>query len=360
MRKPIPTIFAALSSLTSKCEEKNRKVERIDIGNGYVDEHGEVRFYLRDMQGNNRVTITHSGEALELKTYYPYGIPFTDLAGNDRYLYCDKELDRMNGLDLYDSQARWYDPALVGTTTMDPLAERYYHLSPYSWCAGNPINFIDPNGNVVIFINGMHLNSGGKSEYWNGVDETIKEQLNDNSARYYDGSCGGALNTATKEMFSSNLNPMVRMGYGFFKGKNDAKEIYDNLGETETIKIASHSMGAAYAKGFVLGLQSYAKENGLDHRIKLELDLAPFQSMFQTANSDVETTMTISHWWDGVAGPSFMIGADNIRTRSDNFNLLPTKEHSIDSFNDEIPRFVPKGNIINGGPIKLWEEKGNK
>ena len=40
MRKPVPTIFAALSSQTSKCEEKNGKVERIDIWNGYVDEHG--------------------------------------------------------------------------------------------------------------------------------------------------------------------------------------------------------------------------------------------------------------------------------------------------------------------------------
>ena len=32
------------------------------------------------------------------------------------------------------------------TTTMDPLAEEYYYISPYSWCNNNPINYIDLHG----------------------------------------------------------------------------------------------------------------------------------------------------------------------------------------------------------------------
>jgi hypothetical protein len=31
-------------------------------------------------------------------------------------------------------------------TTQDPLAEKYYSLSPYMYCAGNPLRYIDPNG----------------------------------------------------------------------------------------------------------------------------------------------------------------------------------------------------------------------
>lgn len=40
-------------------------------------------------------------------------------------------------VDITDIQ-RW--------TTPDPLAEKYYDLSPYAFCANNPINFVDPDG----------------------------------------------------------------------------------------------------------------------------------------------------------------------------------------------------------------------
>ena len=52
----------------------------------------------------------------------------------------------MHGLDEYDSEARWYYPAICRTTTMDPLAEKYYATSPYAWCGNNPIRFVDPDG----------------------------------------------------------------------------------------------------------------------------------------------------------------------------------------------------------------------
>ena len=31
-------------------------------------------------------------------------------------------------------------------TGVDPLAEKYYSISPYSYCGGNPINRVDPDG----------------------------------------------------------------------------------------------------------------------------------------------------------------------------------------------------------------------
>jgi hypothetical protein len=44
--------------------------------------------------------------------------------------YNGKEFVEMHGLDEYDSKARWYYPAICRTTTMDPLAEKYYSTSP--------------------------------------------------------------------------------------------------------------------------------------------------------------------------------------------------------------------------------------
>ena len=51
-----------------------------------------------------------------------------------------------NSLDLYYSHARWYDSMIDRTTSQDPLAEKYYEMSPYLWCAANPIKYIDENG----------------------------------------------------------------------------------------------------------------------------------------------------------------------------------------------------------------------
>ncbi len=29
---------------------------------------------------------------------------------------------------------------------MDLLGEKYYHISPYAYCAGDPVNYVDPTG----------------------------------------------------------------------------------------------------------------------------------------------------------------------------------------------------------------------
>ena len=59
-----------------------------------------------------------------------------------------------NSLDLYDSHARFYDSMIGRTTSQDPLAEKYSGVSPYLWCAANPIKFGDKNGMYLKGIDG--------------------------------------------------------------------------------------------------------------------------------------------------------------------------------------------------------------
>ena len=68
-----------------------------------------------------------------------------------RYKYNGKELDRMHGLDWYDYGARHLDAAIVSWPTMDPLAEKYYSISPYAYCGDNQIKAIDVNGDSIYF-----------------------------------------------------------------------------------------------------------------------------------------------------------------------------------------------------------------
>ena len=39
-------------------------------------------------------------------------------------------------------------------TTPDPLAEKYYDFSPYAYCAGDPVNLVDPEGLAWVPRNG--------------------------------------------------------------------------------------------------------------------------------------------------------------------------------------------------------------
>ncbi len=104
-------------------------------------------YILNDYQNNVRAVIGQSGALEEVNGYYPYGgITGAPATGVQPLKYGGKELDRENGLDWLDSQARMYDFIIGRTPTMDPMSEKYYHLSPYLWCAGNPLRFIDLTG----------------------------------------------------------------------------------------------------------------------------------------------------------------------------------------------------------------------
>ena len=131
----------------------NGTLERILTDNGYIQD-GEYFFYIKDYQGNIQVVLNQNSQPVELNSYNPYGalMAATTTEGAQPYKYSAKELDRQNGLDLYDSQARHYDPIIPRTTTIDPLAEKYYSLSPYTWCAANPINLIDEKGDSIAVL----------------------------------------------------------------------------------------------------------------------------------------------------------------------------------------------------------------
>ena len=119
---------------------------------GYVTLSGDApiyHYYLKDHQGNNRIVMNQNGTTVEqVNHYYPFGGLFEEglATSNQNYKYNSKELDRMHGLDWYDYGARHYDMALGRFTTMDPLVEKCYWISSYTYCLNNPANLIDPDG----------------------------------------------------------------------------------------------------------------------------------------------------------------------------------------------------------------------
>ena len=131
-------------------------------------------YYIKDHLGNVRETykIPNAGtkECVQRMQYYPSGLPWEENMNSSEqpHKYNGKEFVEMHGLDEYDSEARWYYPAICRTTTMDPLAEKYYSTSPYAWCGNNPVRFVDPLGMSY------NINSDGSVEQ---VNDSVDNQV---------------------------------------------------------------------------------------------------------------------------------------------------------------------------------------
>ena len=126
-------------------------LERVMTNVGYIDAAtGTHRCFVRDYLGNVRSVIDNSGHVLEHDGYYPYGALANAAASSVQPLkFGGKELERYEGVDDYDFGARWYNATSLTTSTADPLAAETPQLSPYAWCAGNPLRNIDPTGRLA-------------------------------------------------------------------------------------------------------------------------------------------------------------------------------------------------------------------
>lgn len=137
-------------------------IEFVHNPEGYIRYYGPEEhyhfYYIKDLLGNIRETYVHPEagykECIQRMQYYPSGLPWAESAGASEqpWKYNSKEFVEMHGLDEYDSKARWYYPAICRTTTMDPLAEKYYSTSPYTWCGNNFVSIVDPDGRYIEVI----------------------------------------------------------------------------------------------------------------------------------------------------------------------------------------------------------------
>lgn len=128
-------------------------------------------YYIKDHLGNIRETyVRTSGNKFcaQRMQYYPSGLPWDESQGASEqpFKYGSKEFVEMHGLDEYDSEARWYYPAIMRFTAMDPLCEQTPWQSPYVYAANNPVCNVD----------WMGLGAWGFGSVYGGYQMTILDQ----------------------------------------------------------------------------------------------------------------------------------------------------------------------------------------
>ena len=85
--------------------------------------------------------------------YLPFGEPFVDQrTGNysERFRFTGKERDAETGYGYFG--ARYMDHELMTMwLSVDPKADKYPSISPYAYCAWNPMKLVDPDGKDTAF-----------------------------------------------------------------------------------------------------------------------------------------------------------------------------------------------------------------
>ena len=181
------------------------------------------------------------------------------------------------------------------------------------------------------------------------------KQINQ-SLQYIDGSVGG------EKGLPENMSAQYREGVGYQYGKEHVEEIINSLKHTkgviiETLKIFTHSMGAAYGKGFVQAIVDWAKANpekaqGLNISV---YDFAPFQEDKLKAVKGA-TTYQFDNSGDIVVGyglfGSIFAKEEGVEERSKNKG----GSHSISAFINQIQLLQPgKYEYKNGQFVRIGD-----
>jgi len=187
---------------------------------------GVFYYFLKDHLGSNRVVINASGSIVESSSFYPSGMRFGESAikgGNVQpYRHTGLEMQAMHGLNWIDNLARFRTVSDGGGFTgMDPLAEKYYNISPYAYCGGNIVNRIDPTGLEWYWNEGDAKNpvwiEGDKDvDGYDSHNDTYQRDNGTSSDYFYDNNVTEhVLNEVTVTPASSNL------GFSYYNQGNN-------------------------------------------------------------------------------------------------------------------------------------------
>jgi len=183
----------------------------------------------------------------------------------------------------YDYGARFYDPQIGRFHTVDPATEKYYSLSPFTFCGNNPVNIVDPNGADWVI---KSEEKDGKTIY----TITINAKVYNNSGQDLDmDKLKSNITNQVQSIFSSNnvdgnIEVNTTMNLDVVTSLDDVKDT-DHL-----ISIESNS-----------NYDNYAKENGAKYPqktngyadiggLKIVIPLRTTEGIIQGTN-----TRTISH-----------------------------------------------------------------
>ncbi|MBQ5474893.1 MAG: hypothetical protein IIT65_09350, partial [Lachnospiraceae bacterium] len=161
------------------------------------------------------------------------------------YKFNGKDLDQETGYYYYG--ARYYDPSTALWFGVDPLQHKYPEVSPYVYCAGNPVKYVDPDGREKLIFFAPSESNNRISNAANNYPENdgvihiwahgVSNENDKNIGLQYYGNSG----------ISATLNNSVQFEQTILQQSNTYQQNEDN---NKTSIIVLHSCKTGQKDGF--------------------------------------------------------------------------------------------------------------
>ena len=197
-----------------------------------------VYYFHSDHLGSASWITSGAGAAVQHLLYLPFGEHFVNernTAYDERFTFTGKERDAETG--YYYHGAR-FNSSDLGWLSVDPMADKYPSLTPYNYCAWNPVKLVDPDGRV---IKGVSMDSQGNIVLSKGVSKHTR--------RVYEAMSKTKLGTSQFKKMVESATVITfeivkkKLDGGKAHGMTQPGEVSNGIYETATIIISTAKNG---------------------------------------------------------------------------------------------------------------------
>ncbi len=193
LAEPLPTLYITQTNLNFSQNNLLQQFRQNLAGGTEA-----VYYFHSDHLGSASWITSGTGGAVQHLQYLPFGEHFVNEQStgyNERFTFTGKERDAETG--YYYHGAR-FNSSDIGWLSVDPMSDKYPSLTPYNYCAWNPIKLVDKDGEDWIL-------STGNKVYWYAGNYGDKSDL----LHTFNASSGNrnatVINTRTGEKSKMNL-----------------------------------------------------------------------------------------------------------------------------------------------------------
>ena len=276
----------------------------------------------------------------------PFSAHCSLLTAHWTYTFSAKEKDAETGLSYFGS--RYYSSDLSIWLSVDPMSDKYASLSPYVYCADNPIKLVDPNGEEIYVFdeNGKYIERQGEK---GSPDQIAIKKSNGElckSSEYNNGTIQLGLNGSVKQ----NDGTIVNVQSLKIKGDNNALDCFKFVADNSAVEWSLVRTG--YKKGDEgSNYLSNSQENGHENSVNLFIN----------------TKMYIREHWH--SHPSGNLKASSVDYKSaesfrdrngflfDSFRYIPTYIYSQGQHKEYSPLLKALEDDLNNA-LEEWGKEG--